>query len=191
MALTWEPDFSQGCSFCRMLTNHNNFCFTQIRDKTNDMIFLKSPKILFLGHFLSFLPDGDFFQKNQALSHITIYGPLTPCKFQKKIMSQFWENLWTDRRTDGWTLFYRTLKKKKKKNYVDVGKARSGNLRLHSYSSKTFPQFLIFSYLENYALWIIEITKDVKFVKTDISGWLATNRLLSRWFWKVKPKYLF
>ena len=43
-------------------------------------------------------------------------------------------------------------KKKKKKNYVDVGKARSGNLRLHSYSSKTFPQFLIFSYLENYAL---------------------------------------
>ena len=24
-------------------------------------------------------------------------------------MSQFWENLWTDRRTDGRTLFYRTL----------------------------------------------------------------------------------
>ena len=46
-----------------MLMNHNNFCFTQIPDKTNDVIFLKSPKILFLGHFDLF--DGDFFKKIQ------------------------------------------------------------------------------------------------------------------------------
>ena len=39
--------FSQACSFCRMLMNHENFHFTQIRDKTNDMIFLKSPKTMF------------------------------------------------------------------------------------------------------------------------------------------------
>ena len=43
--------------------NHNNFRFTQIPDKTNDMIFLKSPKTMFLGHFRLFLRDVDFFQK--------------------------------------------------------------------------------------------------------------------------------
>ena len=44
-----------------MLMNHKNFHFTQIPDKTNDMIFLKSPKTLFLDRFWSFLPDRDFF----------------------------------------------------------------------------------------------------------------------------------
>ena len=46
--------------------DHKNFDFTQIPDKINVIIFLKSPKIMFLGHFLPFLPDGDFFQKNPA-----------------------------------------------------------------------------------------------------------------------------
>ena len=63
LAITWEPDFSQACSFRRMLMNHKNFHFTQIPDKNNDVIFLKSPKTMFLGHFWSFLPDWDFFQK--------------------------------------------------------------------------------------------------------------------------------
>ena len=82
LAITWEPDFSQVCSFCRMLMNHKNFHFTQIPDKTNDMIFLKSPKTMFLGHFWPFLvifAQWGFFPKNPALSHTTIYGPLTPC----------------------------------------------------------------------------------------------------------------
>ena len=35
-----------------MLMNHNNFHFTQIPDKNNDMIFLKSPKTMFFDHFL-------------------------------------------------------------------------------------------------------------------------------------------
>ena len=39
--------FSKACSFHRMLMNHENFHFTQIRDKTNDMILLKSPKTMF------------------------------------------------------------------------------------------------------------------------------------------------
>ena len=52
--------------------------FTQIPGKTNDMIFLKSPKTMFFGHVWPFLPDRDFFQKIQ-LSHTTIYGPLTLC----------------------------------------------------------------------------------------------------------------
>ena len=62
--------------------NRKNFHFTQIPDKTNDVIFLKSPKTISLGifdHSWSFLPDGDFSQKNPTLSHITRYGPLTPC----------------------------------------------------------------------------------------------------------------
>ena len=46
-----------------MLMNHKNFHFTQIPDKTNDMIFLKSPKTLFL-------PNGDFFKKIQLCSYM-------------------------------------------------------------------------------------------------------------------------
>ena len=82
LAITWEPDFSQACNFRRMLMNHKNFRFTQIPDKTNDMIFLKSPKTMFLGHFWPFLvifAQWGFFPKNPALSHTTIYGPLKPC----------------------------------------------------------------------------------------------------------------
>ena len=103
LAITWEPDLFQACSFHRLLMNHKNFSFTQIPDKTNDMIFLKSPKTLFLGHFWHFLTLWRFFQKNPVLSHITIYGTLIHAKFQKKLMSQFWENLRTDGRTDGGT----------------------------------------------------------------------------------------
>ena len=102
LAITWEPDFSQACSFRRMLMNHKNFHFTQIPDKTNDMIFLKSPKTMFLGHFWPFLPNGDFFQKNPG-SHITIYGPLTACLVFKKTNEPILRQL-----TDGRTLFYRT-----------------------------------------------------------------------------------
>ena len=53
-AFTWELDFSQACSFFRMLMNHKNIDFTQISDKTNDVIFFKSPKTMFLGHFWPF-----------------------------------------------------------------------------------------------------------------------------------------
>ena len=53
--LTCEPDFPQACSFRRMLINQKNFPFIQIPDKHNDVIFLKSPKTMFLGHFWQFL----------------------------------------------------------------------------------------------------------------------------------------
>ena len=66
-----------------MLMNHKNFDFTQIPDKTNDMIFLKSPKTMFLGHFWQFLPDGDFFQKIQ-LCHTQLYmAPNIRLSFRK------------------------------------------------------------------------------------------------------------
>ena len=105
LAITWEPDFSQACSFCRMLMNHKNFHFTQIPDKTNDMIFLKSPKTMFLGHFWPFLvifARWGFFPKNPALSHTTIYGPLTPCYVSEKTNEPIPRKL-TDRQKDGWT----------------------------------------------------------------------------------------
>ena len=69
LAITWEPDFSQACSFRRMLINHKNFHFTQIPDETNDVNFLKSLKNMFLGHFWPFLPDGIFSKKSGSVIH--------------------------------------------------------------------------------------------------------------------------
>ena len=81
LVITWETDFSQACSFRRMLLSHKNFHFTQIPDKTNDVMFLKSSKAMFLDHFWPFLVifARRFSPKNPALSHTSIYGPLTPC----------------------------------------------------------------------------------------------------------------
>ena len=56
LSIIWELDFSQAYSFRRMLMNHKNFHFTQIPDKNNDVIFLKSPKTMFLGYFWPFFP---------------------------------------------------------------------------------------------------------------------------------------
>ena len=72
LAITWEPDFSQACSFRRMLMNHKDFHFTQIPDKTIDVIFLKSQKNMFLGHFWPFATRWGFFPKNLGLSHTII-----------------------------------------------------------------------------------------------------------------------
>ena len=72
LAITWEPDFSQAYSFRKMLMNHKNFHFTQILDKTNDVIFLKNTKTIFLGHFWAFLvifARWGFFPKHPAVTH--------------------------------------------------------------------------------------------------------------------------
>ena len=115
LAITWEPDFSQACSFDRMLINNKIFHFTQTPRKNNDTIFLKSPKTMFLGHFWPFLvilPHWDFFPKNPALSHTTIYGPQTPCQVSQKTNEPIPTKL-MDRLKEGWkdrqTLFYRPL----------------------------------------------------------------------------------
>ena len=104
LTITWEPDFSQACSFCRMLMNHKNFHFTQIPDKTNDVIFLKSPETMFLGHFLTifgqFWQMRTFFEESGSVTHNYILAPNTMLNFRKKLMSQFWGNLRTDGRTD-------------------------------------------------------------------------------------------
>ena len=80
-AIAWEPGSSQACSFLRILMNHKNFRFTKIPDKTNDVIFLKSPKTLLLGHFsplLVIFTQSGFFTKMPALSLTTMYWSLTP-----------------------------------------------------------------------------------------------------------------
>ena len=91
-----------------MLMNHNNFRFTEIPDKTNDVIFLKNPKCFWVifGHFCQMRI---FSQKIGPVTHNYIWAPNSMLSFRKKLMSQFRENLRTDRRTDGRTLFYRTL----------------------------------------------------------------------------------
>ena len=101
LTITWEPDFFQACSFSRMLMNHKNFHFTQIPDKTNDMIFLKSPKTLLLDHFWPFLPNGDFFpKKSSSVTHNYIWAPNTMLSFRKKTNDPFLRKLiegWPDR----------------------------------------------------------------------------------------------
>ena len=84
LAITWELDFSQACGFHWMSMNHKNFHFTPIPDKTNNLIFLESPKTLFWGHFwpiLVIFAQWVFFKNKSGskLSHTTIYGSLTPC----------------------------------------------------------------------------------------------------------------
>ena len=94
-----------------MLMNHKNFHFTQIPDKTNDVIFLKSPKTIFwaiFDNFWLFLPDGEFSQ-NIWLCH-TYLGPLTLCEVSEKTnepilrtLKDRWKEGRKDRRKDGWT----------------------------------------------------------------------------------------
>ena len=71
LAETWEPGFSQACSFCRMLMNQRKFHFTQIPDKTNDVTFLKSPLLTIFGIFAQWA----FFPKKSGC-HTQLYnGP--------------------------------------------------------------------------------------------------------------------
>ena len=69
LAITWEQDFSQVCSFRIMLMNDKNVRFTRIPDKTNEIIFLKNKKTMVLGHFLTifghFCTMGIFFKKTR------------------------------------------------------------------------------------------------------------------------------
>ena len=78
--------------------NHKNFHFTNISDKTHDVIFLKSPKNMFLGHFYQTV----IFSKKIRLCHTIIYGPLTPCYVSGKTNEPIPRKL-TDRRKDGRT----------------------------------------------------------------------------------------
>ena len=102
LAITWEPDISQTCSFRRMSVNHKNFRFTQIPDETNDMIFLKSllrqmskikgsicsiflksPKTLSWAIFGHFCPMRIFSKKSGSVTRNHIWTPNTILSFRK------------------------------------------------------------------------------------------------------------
>ena len=86
LAITWEPDFSQACSFRRILMNHKNFPFTPIPDKINDLVFLKRQKSV-LGSFLTIFghscPMGSFSKKSGSVTHNYIWAPNTMLSFRK------------------------------------------------------------------------------------------------------------
>ena len=52
LAITWELDFSQACSFRRMFKSHSYFHFTSFPDKNKELIFLKIKKKPFSESFL-------------------------------------------------------------------------------------------------------------------------------------------
>ena len=104
--ITWEQDFSQICSFCRMLMNNKNVPFTQIPDKTNDIMFLKSQKHFFewpkkfLGHFRLFFvifAQWGFFPKCLAVTHNYIWAPNTILCFWKTLQTEGWTEGQKDR----------------------------------------------------------------------------------------------
>ena len=57
---------------------------------------------LFFNHFWSFLPAGDLFSRNLALSHTIIYGLLTPYYVSEKLNEPIPRKI-IDRRKDGRT----------------------------------------------------------------------------------------
>ena len=105
LARTWEPDFSWLCSFCSMLMNHKNLHFTQIPDKTNDVIFITSPCfwaiLTIFGHFC---PMGIFSKKSGCVTHNYIWAPNTMQSFRKKQWVNPEKTYWqTEGRTKGQT----------------------------------------------------------------------------------------
>ena len=84
LSITWELHFSEACSFPRILMNHKNFHLTQIPDKHNGVIFLKSAETMFLDHFWPFLSYEDSFQKNPAVIYNYIWAPNIMLSFKKK-----------------------------------------------------------------------------------------------------------
>ena len=112
-AITCAPDFSQACSFRKMLMDHKNFC-SPIPDETNDLIFFKSPKNTVFGAFLTifghFCLMGIFSKNSGSVTHNYVWTPNTKLSFRKN-----WANSepilrkLTDRWKDEQTLFHRTL----------------------------------------------------------------------------------
>ena len=62
-----------------------------------------------IGPFSLFLGKKDFLKKIWPCNAQQDFSPQHHAKFKKKLMNQSQENFRTDGRTDGQTLFYRTL----------------------------------------------------------------------------------
>ena len=75
--------FFPGMQLCRMLMNHKKFGITQIPHKTNDVIFLKSPKTMFWTIFDHFYLIGIFSKNSSAVTHNYIWTPNIMLSFRK------------------------------------------------------------------------------------------------------------
>ena len=118
LSLTWELDFSQACSLRRMLMNHKNFDFTQIPEKINGVIFLKSPKTMIFDHFCPIR----IFSKKSSCRTQHMWAPNIKLSFRKKLTSQSQENERADWRRDRQNLFYMTLPAKARDKTTPFGK---------------------------------------------------------------------
>ena len=92
LSLRWLCNLQNNISTCLSckgkLANHKNHHFTSFITKTNESIFRKGPKTLFLGALGAFLTpfsENEIFQKNWALSRTIPHGPLTSCTLSEKI----------------------------------------------------------------------------------------------------------
>ena len=112
LTITWETDFSQACSFCKMLMNHRNFHFTQIPDKANDLMFLKETRNHDFGPFLTifghFCLMWIFSKKSGSVTHNYIRAPNIMLSFRKNQQANSEETYgemegWTEGRMEGWT----------------------------------------------------------------------------------------
>ena len=99
LAITWELDFSQACSFRRILMNHNNFYLTQIPGKSHDMFFFCLT--MFLAILVHFCPMGIFFpKKSGSVTHNYIR---TPNIMQTSFRKNYWTNpMKSYGLTEGW-----------------------------------------------------------------------------------------
>ena len=100
LAITWETNFYQACCFCRMLMSQMNFRFTPISDKTNDEIFLKSPKTLFFIILVIFARWRIFPKKSGFVTQNFIWTPNAMLSFRK---NQWANSEKTYGQTEGWT----------------------------------------------------------------------------------------
>ena len=83
LTITWEPHFSQACTFPRILKDHNNFRFTPIRDKISDLIFLKSRKNLVFWPYLTIFDIILFSKKSCSVTCNQIWAPNTKLSVRK------------------------------------------------------------------------------------------------------------
>ena len=61
--------------------------FSNLAQKIQNLHFRR-----FFDHFWSFFAEKCFFKKKKNLSHTFPYGPLTPAKLQKKLITQLKQN---------------------------------------------------------------------------------------------------
>ena len=83
-AKTWGPDFSQACSFPKMLMNLKNFRFTKNSRQNWWCDFFKNSKNPV---FVPFLTIFGFFLKRSAVTHNYIWATNTILSFRKKLIS--------------------------------------------------------------------------------------------------------